>query len=298
MSTTATNNYVYQPENTAVPSYLDMAKSIYIPKVHFSVNETFIYNKLVQFGYISRIDFVPVYKKAGFQEDMSSNVKSAFVHFSTIREDFEFRIRTEGRVTFYTDIGKEYWIILEAKNPIQPTMMNNAQIVENCRYLETIIGEQEKQIQKLEDKLEDIETVVRQIIGGIYNHETQSGAIDNHMDTIFNVVKDGYSYANTSKWNSWPTTRQGDENEKRIKLLEKVVCDIYNVTPYLFNGEDNETSSTHSSMPGLIGPSDEEDIGASNADGVVHDVSSTSSYGSVSSFERRIRNSYDLCGNN
>ena len=290
--------YVYQPENTAVPGYLDMEKSIYIPKVHFSVDEMFMYKKLVQFGQIYRIDFVPVYKKPGFQEDMTSNVKSAFVHFANIREDFEYSIRTEGRITFYTDIGKEYWIILEAKNPIQPTMMNNAQIVDNCRYLENLVTEQEKKIQELENKLEGMRNVVYQLIGGMFNQDTQYGIIQSYSNHLFPQDKITGNGNNESKWDNWPTTRQGDENEKRIEALEKVVYDIYNVTPYIFNEEENEIS-THSSMPELISPDEQDSDEDDNLpEPQLYEVSSTSSYESLSSLERRFRNTYHLYENN
>jgi hypothetical protein len=292
-----TNNYVYQPENTAVPGYLTMEKSIYIPKVHFSVDENFIYNKLIEFGQIYRIDFVPVYKKPGFQEDMTANMKSAFVHFANIREDFEYRIRTEGRITFYTDIGTEYWIILEAKNPIQPTMMNNAQIVDNCRYLENMVNEQQEKIQDLETKLERVSQVVYQLLGGLYNQETQKHIIQEYFNCMYPEHEGEMETNNTNLTCSpWPTTRQGDEHEKRIEVLEKVVCDIYNVTSCLFNDEENEVS-THSSMPELITPyyDDSEDDGSVPE---LYDVSSASSYESLPSLERKIRNSYELCGNN
>lgn len=274
-----------QSKVNAAPVYLDIDKSVYIPKVHFSVDENFMYNKLIQFGQIYRIDFIPVYKKYGFQEDLTSNIKSAFVHFSNIREDFEYRIRTEGRITFYTDIGAEYWIILESKNRIQPTMMNNAQIVDNCRYLENIITEQEKKIQELENKLDALRNVVRQLIGGMFNQVTQNGIIQEHLYNLFSEDTNqapNFTYNSQNKWLSWPTTRQGDENERRIEALEKVISDMYR----------NDTS-THSSMPELISPDYVNVI-----DPEIYDVSSTSSNDSYSNLEQKLTNSYYLYGNN
>ena len=58
--------------------------SIYIPriKIVFLDTDYYVRQDLSYIGTVSRIDYVPIGKKQGFKEDISSHVISAFVHFN------------------------------------------------------------------------------------------------------------------------------------------------------------------------------------------------------------------------
>jgi hypothetical protein len=90
--------------------------------------------------------------------------------------------------------------------------MNNPQIVENCRFLE-------RKVTELSDQLEGARNVIYQLIGGLFNQETQSGIIDMHNDSLFPECEQKFKY--DMKESIWPTTRQGDELERRVADLEK-----------------------------------------------------------------------------
>lgn len=296
--------------------------SIYIPRMSVDHNEQDI--KTIMAGYrigtVSYIDFTPINKKPGFGENVDEVVKSAFIHFSDpwIASDnfYHYQSRTfMGNTTFWDTIAcgqpyklqispKEYWLCLKNKNPIQRTMMNIHQVVENGRHLESIIEAQQKLIeeqQKQIDVLNDITYRVRdevyQFIGGLFNQTTQRDAINFHLEMLGIDIDESQKVKGNLKCNIWPTTRQGDEHDKRIEALENKITQLLiesryshhaRITP-IFNNEeqdeyllarkhsnnmyhDDDSISTHSSMPEL------EEVGSIDSD-------------------NRIRNSYELCGN-
>jgi hypothetical protein len=230
------------------------------------------------FGKISRIDFTPINKKPGFGENVDIVVKSAFIHFSELYE-------TGTIIYYYIQQGEphkfnpfetshEYWLILPANNPIPDTMMNRAQIVENCRLLEKKVEEQDAKIKKLEEKLDGVHSVVYQLLGGLFNQCEQNNILEKHLSNLFNETLPQCSME-TSKWGIWPTTRQGDNNERRIERLETALMpqlatfDLSDEDEEVedsalferkreqcdqeqYREEESDSESSHSSMPDLI----------------------------------------------
>ena len=184
-----------------------------------------------EIGYVRRIDFCPIDKKPGFVENTDSPVRSAFVHFhcfnvrsqisadiqATLSRGESYRLNING-----INLTNGYWILLKATNPIKDTMMNNHQIVDNCRFLEERIVEQDKRIHSLELKINNMSTIIRHFIGGLYCHDSQEDCLEYNLQLL-----DGKSCVpetlprNTHEWGNWPTTRQGDSNEKRIERIEE-----------------------------------------------------------------------------
>ena len=305
-------------------------QSIFIPRVSVFVTEYNIREEFLSIGSVRRVDFTPVNKRPGFVENVDAVVKSAFVHFNRLYECSVMRaINTYGSYKFYpSSLNRAsegtYWILLRNRNPIQDTMMNNAQIVESCRLLEKQVQEQAETIRKLEEKMEGVYHVTYQLVGGLFNQKTQTDAID----LILNALCPGTSKEKeiTDDINMWPTTRQGDMHELRIEALEKELFDLVDVVNdhaakgtmlsnaihqknvFVSDCDDetqdgalqtkkhqnamtkcSDTNSTHSSMPDLI---DDNSI-TSDSDASIPELESVSSNGS----SRRLRNSYELCGN-
>ena len=270
--------------------------SIYIPRVSTCHTEASIKNIMSSYriGTVERVDFTPINKQPGFGENVDDVVMSAFVHFSDpiLGYDNCYNYRSDsylGINDFWDTISanqsyklqiarNEYWICLKNKNPVQRTMMNIHQVVENSRHLENLVEEQKNKIQKLEEKLDNMDSVIKQLVGGLFCQSTQEGILDTHLGVL-----DGEDFSskslpeNTHKWTHWPTTRQGDECEKKISELEDYLRDVtrfeyprqLGVTPR-FNCEeqdsyllmrkfennskiedDNDSISTHSSIHDL-----------------------------------------------
>ena len=88
-----------------------------------------------------------------------------------------------------------------------------------------------RQGDKHEERLDNIDAVIRQIIGGIYCQRTQAGIIQNHMDILdgreFEFNNRGEPIVDypedTHKHKYWPTTRQGDNLEERMQRIENML---------------------------------------------------------------------------
>jgi hypothetical protein len=257
--------------------------SIYIPRLSIHVCESFVKEQFEKnhIGHVRRIDFTPIGKKPGFDENVCDVVKSAFIHFyhfyafdKTVKI-LEKLSRGESDKIYLPNNGygyQEYWILLKATNPIQDTMMNNAQIVENCRFLEKkikdqdeTIKDQDETIKDMQEEIKSINKVVYDLIGGLFCQDTQRATQNSHLKHLFPQVSFRPD-KDTNKWKNYPTTRQGDECESRIDALEAIIKEITNfdsgeeifqkeynnsLNDYL-NSQENHTVSTHSSMPGLV----------------------------------------------
>jgi tetrahydromethanopterin S-methyltransferase subunit G len=189
-------------------------------------------------GLVSRVDFTPINKRPGFGEHLDELAKSAFVHFSELEEFSAIRhvIENGNSYKIFLDNSNEYWMCYKNIHPVPSTMMNIHQVVENCTLMENAIEKQEKKMKEQEDlvneiskkidkmskKLEGIHTVVYQLIGGLYCQTTQVRQLESNLVDL--GIEQEYSYVDDKhRWTIWPTTRQGDENERRLDELEKTV---------------------------------------------------------------------------
>ena len=226
--------------------------SLYIPRMSMKHDEVSVkqYLEMLHIGIVSRVDFTPINKKPGFGENLDSFVKSAFIHFYDATpgyfangfpysRDFWSKL-SSGESCNIRITQDEYWIFLKNNKPVQNTLMNIHQVVENGRHLENLIQEQAnmlkeqanmlkeqaKTITNLSNKLEGVHQVVYSIIGGIFNQRTQGKYSDELLELLFERTdeeKEHNAYVDTSRWSIWPTTRQGDECEERIAVLEKML---------------------------------------------------------------------------
>ena len=68
-------------------------------------------------------------------------------------------------------------------------------------------------------QIERNKQVIFQLLGGLFNQRSQSIILQSHLCSLFgedSIYKNEVS----SQELIWPTTRQGDEHEERIKYLE------------------------------------------------------------------------------
>ena len=138
--------------------------SIYVPRVLNEHTVQSVTNVMAHFniGIVQYVDFTPINKKPGFYETFDAKYKSAFIHFVEVPG---YQINTQ----FWTLIQEqeqgyklhispnEYWICLKNHTPIQRTMMNIHQVVENGRYLEDRIKTLEDNNKLLQDNYKTLE---------------------------------------------------------------------------------------------------------------------------------------------
>jgi hypothetical protein len=77
-------------------------------------------------------------------------------------------------------------------------------------------------VDPLEKKINAIEGVVYQLIGGLFNQRTQIDVIDNHLAYLSGTTPS----SSESEQSAFPTTRQGDANEFEIQLLKQQVAKL------------------------------------------------------------------------
>jgi hypothetical protein len=85
------------------------------------------------------------------------------------------------------------------------------------------VEEPETKIDSLEKKINGIDEVIYQLLGGLFNQRTQSNMIDLHQCCL-NGTK--YLGDEIDEDVIWPTTRQGDQHEEEIKLLKQQVSKL------------------------------------------------------------------------
>jgi hypothetical protein len=213
--------------------------SIYIPRISIGHDEKSIRDIMYQsqIGEVSYIDFTPINKKPGFVEIYEEQYMSAFVHFSNpwLKTNAYFWDKITDDKPYKLQVRKsEYWLCLKNKNPVQRTMMNIHQVVDNGRHLEKLIEEQAKKIEEQSKKIEELEekfqgtyAVVYQLIGGLFSQKDQKGILQMHID-VLDGNETNINFHDENKWKTWPTTRQGDDCEGRLKDLEEKFINLSN----------------------------------------------------------------------
>ena len=317
--------------------------SFYIPRVNGKFSKTEIKNifadRFVACN-IERIDFVSILNP---DKTVNPAYRSVFIHILFLRSCptsvalYNATYVAEAAYKIYlNDKNDQYWLLLRNKYPVPETELNISQVVENARLLEERVATQEEIIEYQATKLEKIENVVYQLLGGLFNHITQEHVLNQNLNALLDNNEVCWSPTNgaaKSKWSHYPTTRQGDDSESRIQELEKDLKQVkrfvvfhneYKFSDEVSSDEDDEDDddgatdvSTHSSMPGLeqIHRAD-DDASSSNSSSMpelisndnnsivsssTHDsmpsLESVNNSDSDASREKRIRNSAELCGN-
>lgn len=276
------------------------AATIYIPRILSYFTECDIANIFGNFeiGFVSRVDFNAIGKKPGFKEEEENNVRAAFVHINyfynsklgdkvqeALNQEKEYRLQIN---------NNSYWILLKTITPVKATNMNIHQIVDNCRYLEGIVEQQQKQINELTKLVSNIQSEVYQLLGGLFNQETQSASLKYSIATLHNQeVNVNELGQNTSKWGIWHTTRQGDYLEKQVeKIMEKL--NISDGDSESENIKDVYKRKLQEHLDILLGQKRAyESDSDSDSD---NDDNSNSNSDSANESER-VKNSSTLCGN-
>ena len=328
---------------TAIFKMESQLLSFYIPRMNVKFTKTEIKN-IFEYRFIDcnivRTDFVTI-----LNPDNTDNpaYRSVFIivylrNWPTSIELYKTTYVEETAYKFYlNDKNDRYWLLLKNKYPVPETELNLSQVVENARLLEERVTKQEEIIEYQATKIEKIENVVYQLLGGLFNQSTQSEVLNQNLNNLLDDNEVCWSPTNgdsKSKWAIWPTTRQGDDSEVRIQKLENELKQVKRFVvfhnEYKFSDEDSSDeeecdTSPHPSMPGLeqiysgendttSGEDTSSDNSTSNSSPMPELVSndnnsvvSSSTHSSMpclesaddsdASREKRIRNSAELCGN-
>jgi len=215
--------------------------SVYIPRMSaFVRTEDIAY----EFGnrystHVARVDFTPCNKTPGFVEDITQPFKSAFVHFMVPID----RYVAAGMVQAFmhnkaykheTALFKEYWLILPNKNPVQHTMMNNAQIVENCRYLEKKVIQQGQEIETLNGYCNDLENRLgTELETRMKQQESSINGLEDDFDSSERKMKKHIQSTNELK-------KKMELQDEVNKNLRKKIHNIFDTLENLIAGLHNQ----------------------------------------------------------
>ena len=311
--------------------------SFYIPRVNVLFSKTEIKN-IIEDRFnacnVKRIDFVSILNP---DKTVNPAYRTVFIH--TLFHTFFLRNSpsstalynatyvAESAYKLCLDVKNDkYWLLWKKKYPVPETDLNLSQVVENARLLEERVAKQEEIIEYQATKIEKIENVVYQLLGGLFNHVTQDNFLQQHISSLLDNNEVCWSPTNDttkSKWSHYPTTRQGDDSEIRIQQLEKDLNQVKRFVvfhnEYKFSDEDSsdeeedaisphssmpeleeiyadDASSNSSSMPELIS-NDNNSIVSSSTHESMPSLESVNNTDSDTSREKRIQNSAELCGN-
>ena len=245
--------------------------TIYISSVNPNYTDdtirTYMYTNNI--GIVDSVDFIVPGQKPGFFEpEPNPQFKSAFVHFRHHNKQHPLWTRVSSGNKYVLSVVSgshaECWICSNAHHPVPRTQMNVHQVVSNCRHLELLVAQQASTIQTqaatisaLDTTVRGIQSVVRQLLGGLFDQETQAGVLNTHLKVLSqDHAIDIDPHTNV---NPWPTTRQGDELQRRISLLEHQLDSfrqrVHFYDDYIEDDDDNHsnpyptTTNSHVASP-------------------------------------------------
>jgi hypothetical protein len=134
-------------------------------------------------------------------------------------------------------------------------MNPNQELKMTISLLKNKVEEQEKTIQFLTAKMEGVSDLLYQFVGGLFSQRTQSSIINMHLNCLYSAeIQQGEREKLELEEKEinicWPTTRQGDSNEKRINALEAQFKALTDFGPIekVFEEEDDFCESDHEDM--------------------------------------------------
>ena len=85
--------------------------------------------------------------------------------------------------------------------------------------------EKAERMTEIERKIMSHETIIYQLLGGLFNQSTQKVILTD----LLNILHDNPRSFSSQGDNIWPTTRQGDELEEEVKCLKTEIARTYRV---------------------------------------------------------------------
>jgi hypothetical protein len=83
-------------------------------------------------------------------------------------------------------------------------------------------AELRKMVESYANEIERCKGVVYQLVGGLFNHKNQNSIMNSHINELFGTSNEDNKEEKAQE-SIWPTTRQSDEHEERIRKLEETV---------------------------------------------------------------------------
>lgn len=84
-------------------------------------------------------------------------------------------------------------------------------------------AELRKIIENHADEIERCKSVIFQLVGGLFNQKTQKWISKAHCNVLLGKKYEPEEEEEDEVCSLWPTTRQGDEHEERMRKMEETI---------------------------------------------------------------------------
>jgi hypothetical protein len=190
--------------------------------------------------------FICILEAREFIENLESSIKNKKKHYGfcfnqqQIEDEIHYYKTAifRARQTYKEDAQSLYGYSLRPRTPSVSDSDSEDEVEEPSAKMD-----------ELEKKIDNVENVVYQLLGGLFNQTTQSNIIDSHLCDLRGTRFLG---AGINEESIWPTTRQGDQNEEEIRLLKQQVSKLEGTVEMLVriikdqNRDNNDTSISSS----------------------------------------------------
>lgn len=106
-----------------------------------------------------------------------------------------------------------------------------AEIINSKEYPEYTEVEKLKQIIEIQGKqIARITCELHELLGGLFHNVKQAGSLENAVARLFGTYQGGCG-DDPNSWETWPTTRQGFELERRVDELEDKLAQFGELFP-------------------------------------------------------------------
>ncbi len=100
---------------------------------------------------------------------------------------------------------------------------NKQQKMSSIESIQKENAELRKIVKEHADEIERCKGVVYQLVGGLFNQKTQKGSMDSLLNVLDRTSNEPEEYDEEGNESIWPTTRQGDNHENRMRKMEETI---------------------------------------------------------------------------
>lgn len=192
----------------------DFAKIIYVSNFKpacLTAEKIIEMFKNMDIGSVSRVDFIKKGKGAYIYIDYFYGGELANIFQSTLSKTTPYKwIIGENNV----------WNVFEARNPLPASKMNIHQLYNKCMQMDCAVLRSAREINRLTKLTDDLQQSLYHLIGGLYNHTTQAATLKAEVADIGLTPPNYENNEDTSIWEHFPTTRQGDALEYEFHKID------------------------------------------------------------------------------
>ena len=104
------------------------------------------------------------------------------------------------------------------KRHITQTKTKNIEMAQQSNSTE--MDQLKQTVAKQAEQIDRLTSELHELLGGLFHNIKQAGTLSHNVSMLFGTRDSGDFEDDPNSWESWPTTRQGFELERRVDELE------------------------------------------------------------------------------